>query len=526
MLPPRLYALAVFIIALSLLYSSSLISNYLVSFGSDVPTEYFIFKITEDNAYWSFHLPFLSLLYGRVNAMLSVTILPTIYSTLLNIDSTLIFKLLFPLIFSLVPLGLYQVWQTFVDKKYAFISAFLFMAQGTFYSELLGLNRQMIAELFFVLLLLIITEKKMKSTSKLICFMIFSFALVTSHYSLAEIFLFFISFALISLLVLKRPSRNITVSMVIFFFVIMFTWYLFTSGSTVFDSFLEFGEHIYTQLGDFFNPKSRGEGVLRGLGLEAPPSIWNMISRAFAYVTQALIVVGFVGLILRRTKNRFETEYFMFSSAAMALLAALILVPGLANTLNMSRFYHILLFFLAPFCVIGAEVIVKLLSKREKEFGVSLLLLVVLVPYFLFQTGFVYEVTGSESWSLPLSSHRMDGYKLYCDLGYIDDWSVFAAKWMRKNVDMKYTQVYADLPSRANVLISFRPINGGNILPLSNTTTVALNEMIYLNPLNTIQKTVVAGSYCCSLNELYFLDDMSKIYANGKSEIYRNNVGD
>ena len=527
LLPPKVYPFAVLMIAISLLFHSSLISNYIVSFGSDVPVEYFVLKTTQNSAHWSSTIPyFWDIGYGRTNAMLSVTILPTIYSILLNLDPTWVFKILIPLIFSLVPLGLYQIWKRYIGEKYAFISAFLFMVQSTFYTEMLGLNRQMVAELFFVLLLLVVLNKKMKPFNKMTCFMILSVALVTSHYSLAEIFLFFISFTLISLVGLKRPSRNITVSMVVFFFVVMFSWYIYTSGSAVFDSFLEYGNYVYSQLGEFFNPASRGEMVLRGLGMESPPSIWNMISRIFAYLTQALIVVGFVGLVTKRIRIHLEKEYFTLSLTAMAFLATLILVPGLANTFNMTRFYHILLFFLAPFCVLGAEFLVNLVSKRKEELRVSILLLIVLIPYFLFQTGFVYEVTGSESWSIPLSKHRMDALRLYGASGYIDAPNVFGARWLSKNVDIQNRQVYADLSSRNNILTIYGMIYRGYVDTLSNTTRVAANGTVYLSRLNVVDGIIVGKNQVWNFSELSFLDNMNKIYTNGESEIYKNPIGD
>jgi len=527
LLPPKLYPFALFMIAISLLFHSSFISNYIVSFGSDVLLEHFVFKTTQNNAYWSStNLYFGDIGYGRMNSMLSVTILPTIYSSLLNMDSTWVFKMLFPLIFSFVPLGLYQVWRGYVGKKYAFVSAFFFMAFLVFYTEMLGLNRQMVAELFFVLLLLVVLNKKMKPPSKMVCFMIFSFGLVTSHYGLSQFFLFFISLIFISLFVVKRPSRNITASMVVLFFIVMFTWYIYISSSTAFDSILKFSDYVYSQLGDFFNPAARGQMVLRGLGMESPPTIWNAISRAFAYSTQFLIVVGFVGLVTKRVKVRVEREYFTFSFIAMAFLAALILVPGLAKTMNMTRFYHILLFFLAPFCVLGAEVLVKLVSKRKEELRVSILLLIVLIPYFLFQTGFVYEFTGSEGWSLPLSMHRMSGYRLHRSLGYIYSQDVFGARWMSRNVDIQNTQVYADVSSRNNILISHSMMYEGYVNILSNTTEVPATGTVYLSWLNVVEGLVVGQYYVFNTTEISsILSNMNKIYSNGGCEIYKNADG-
>jgi uncharacterized membrane protein len=521
LLRPKFYFLAVLMIAIAVLFHSVLISRYLVNFGSDIDTEWFVFETVKNNQYWSSVPIFSEVIYNRLNSMLSVTILPTIYSTLLNIDGTQMFKILFPLLFSFTPLALYQMWQKNFGKKMAFAAAFLFIAQTTFYTEMIGLARQMIAELFFVLLLLIIVNERVKPLNKIICFTIFSIALITSHYALAEIFLFFISFALISLVILKRPHRDVNVGMVLLFFALMFTWYIYTSGSSVFDSFVSYGNNVRDQLGDFLNPASRGATVLMGLGIEEVPSIWNAISRAFAYVTEALVVVGLVGLILKRVRINVKTTYIMFSLAAMILLGALLIVPGLANTLNMTRFYHILLFLLAPFCAIGAEVVAKLVPRLRKETAISIVLLIVLIPYFLFQTGFVYEVTNTESWSLSLSMRRMNGYMLYFKLGYVDDFSVFAARWMHTTRDIPDTQLYADIAS-GGMLMAYGSVYGASITLLSNATSVSTNAIVFLSPLNTIYKTIVTYSYPFNSDQLPFLDNINVVYTNGGSEICAN----
>jgi len=516
LLPSRLYAFAIFVIAISLLYHSLLISNYIVSFGSDVTTELFVFKNVQNNAYWG---P--TKFFPRQSSMLSITILPTLYSNLLNVDPTWTFKILFPLIFSFVPVGLYQVWRKYIGERYAFVSAFLFMAQQTFYFEIVSLNRQMVGELFLVLLLLVVFNNRMKRSSKTVCFIVFAFGLVVSHYGLSEIFLFFISMTFIFLFVIKRPSRKIMASMIVLFFVVMFTWYIYTSGSAVFDSILEYGEYVYNQLGEFLNPESRGITVLRGLGLESSPTMLNTVSRAFAYFTQLLIVCGFVGLVTKRIKVHVDRSHFMFFFLAISFLFALIMVPGLAETLNMTRFYHILLFFLAPLSVMGAMFVFNLISNRKQELQVSILLLFVLIPYFLFQTNFAYEVTGSDSWSVPLSKHRMDSLRLYGSSGYIDGHSVFAAQWLSKTIDVEHTQIYADSVSQRNVLTAYGMIYLGDVRVLSNVTKISINDTVYLSPLNTVGGIIVGELYLFNSSELSFINDISKIYANGECEIYK-----
>jgi len=518
----KLYPLIIFIIALSLLYHGSFISSYPISYNSDLARELFICKNTLNNAYWNSSAPYGDARYGRVHSMLSVTVLPVIYSNLLNLESTWVFKVIYPTIFSLVPLGLYILWKEKFGNKVAFISAFLFLSNATFYSELLGLNRQMIAELFFVLLLCIILNNKMKTRNKIICFILISFALITSHYAIAEIFMFFISFSLIFLIITKKFSRKITVSMVVLFFVLMFSWYLYTAHASTFESFVSYCDYVYNSLKDIFNPEAREPEVLRGLGLEPPPTIWNAISRSFAYTIEFLIVIGFISLITKRMQKKInlDDESFAFILIAIVFLALLILIPGLSMTMNMTRFYHILLFIIAPLSVIGADFLTRLF-KQKNEFLASVLIVIVFVPYFLFQTGFVYEIVSNESWSLPLSVHRMPAYKSRGFLGYVDGRDIFCAYWLKTNVNAQNTMIYADISSIDYVLFAYGMIPKEEMLVLNNVTTINSHSVIYLSRLNTVDNTIIGLNYIWNTTDFLFRKDISKIYANGVSEIYK-----
>lgn len=115
--PRKVYPLAILIISLSLLFHDSLIYPYIS--GGDVNFEYHVYKLVEMNSYWDSTSPSAS-----YNAMLSVTILPSIYTYLLNIDGTWIFKIIYQVIFSLVPLGLYLAYKMQTDEKTAFLSVF------------------------------------------------------------------------------------------------------------------------------------------------------------------------------------------------------------------------------------------------------------------------------------------------------------------------------------------------------------------------------------------------------------------
>jgi uncharacterized membrane protein len=509
------YPFAILMIALALLFQVSLISNYILPYGGDSPAEFYVFRTTQLNSQWNPIFAFPSDQgFGRFNAMLSVTVLPTVYSNMLGMDPTWVYKIIYPFIFAFVPLGLYLLWQPYIGKKFAFLAAFLFMAQSTFFTEMTALNRQMIGELFFVLLLLVLLNKKIKLEAKFISFAIFSFSLIFSHYALAEIFLFLVFAAwATSVFYLKRPSFNLRLSMIVFFFVTMFGWYIYTSGAIVFDSFMTFAGYVTSQVGELLNPASRGQEVLIGLGLAQSPSILNTISRAFAYITELFIVLGIVALILKKTHFRFERDFTVFSVVAVALLVALTVVPGLANTLNMTRFYHVLLMLLAPFCIIGMWAFAQFIFKHEKKLLVSLLIVAVLVPYFLFQTNFAYEVAQTDSWSIPLSEYRMNPLRLYGDYGYIDSYSVYGAEWVSKSVPYQNNTVADNALYTA--LTAYGLIYRGYVGGITNETVMHPGEFAYLSYISVeYEKLTWNGTLYAVLNQT------DLIYSNGGSEVY------
>ncbi|MFA5571726.1 MAG: DUF2206 domain-containing protein [Candidatus Bathyarchaeia archaeon] len=510
----KFYAFAILMIAIALLMHVSLVSNYILPYGGDSPVELFVFQNTAQAGHWNatFSIPS-DEAYGRYNAMLSITVLPTVYSSMLGIDGTWVYKIIYPLIFALVPVGLYQLWQPYINKKLAFIAAFLFMAQSTFFTEMLALNRQMIGELFFVLLLLTLLNKNVKHEGKFVAFAIFSFGLIFSHYALAEIFLFLIFAAWITAAIyLKRPSFNLQLSMIAFFFVAMFLWYIYSSGAVVFDSFISFTGYISAQLGEFFNPASRGITVLSGLGLAESPSFLNAISRGVAYLTQIFIVLGVIGLFRKKIPFRFSRDYAIFSMLTVVLLILLLLVPGLANALSMTRFYHILLMILAPFCAIGIWMVAGYISKRNTELTCLVLAVMVVTPYFLFQTNFVYEVAGTESWSVPLSGYRMNPTLLYGSLGFIESYSVHGAKWISSYVPYEYNLVgdnalYTALPA-------YGLIYRGYIKELTPTVPLVSGEFVYLSYISINFEPQTSNGTIPRL-----VNQTSVVYSNGATEV-------
>jgi len=545
LVPPEAYPFVVIAISLFLLFQVSLVSKYII--GYDIHLEYYFANLTSSKSLWNPTIP------HEYNAMLSITILPVLFSNFLNLDLNWVFKAVYPLIFSLVPLSLFVTYEKLTSPRIAFLSVFFFVSMDVFYSGLLGLARQMIAELFFALLILLIVEERLNLQKRRLLFIIFSAALIVSHYSLSYIFIFFLLFAFCISNLLKRSDAEhgklITREVVLLCLIMAIIWYVFVSPAPS-NVLADAIDHIYQSI----------------LSEASPPGVSGLVPRTFSrlhqasqylfYGLQLSIILGLVGSIVRYKKTRFNRQYFSMSVASLFILVACIVVPTFAGTLEMSRFYHIASFSLAPFVVLGiilgistfSSLIVNLGSHlstskvrflhignvRSKDAGLFLISLL-LVLFFLFQVGFVYEITGDRPSSLSLSWNRLQtnpALALEVWLAQTPEQDVFSARWLSRHMDNQ-SKVYADRTSNFMVLTSYgmtptaflseRALSWDYILPPANGS-LAKDSYVYLRELNVIygEMNNPRGKLFNTTTISPFLDRCNKIYTNGGSELYKN----
>ena len=193
------YPIALSMIGMSLLLMNGLTSNYIM--GRDVHYEYYVFQVTLSHFHWN-----ISDYYSAYNACLSLTILPAVYNVLTGVSGQYVFKLLFGILGSVLPLIVYIVAQKYVSKKYAFLATLLLVFQ-IFFVYLLGCIRQEIAIIFFFLAIMILFDKELNKSSRKILFLIFMFSIVVSHYTTS-----YVSFILILPILLfpflKKPGKR------------------------------------------------------------------------------------------------------------------------------------------------------------------------------------------------------------------------------------------------------------------------------------------------------------------------------
>ena len=249
---------------------------------------------------------------------------------------TWVFKIIYVFIFSLIPLGLYKLFKEQTNEKIAILSCLFFVSFYVFYTEMIQLARQEIAELFLVLLILLFVNSKMNNATKSLMLVIFSFSLIVSHYGLSYIYMLLLISVFVILIFVDKPkfkkrfdllfksnriedsrsflieNKNITLNFVLLFVVFLIGWYLYISGSDTFNTILNIGNNIAVNfISDFFNPTAaQGLSIIQSSASTPLHEVWKLLQ----YFTQFLIIIGIIALIFKKDKINLilNTLFFQF----------------------------------------------------------------------------------------------------------------------------------------------------------------------------------------------------------------------
>lgn len=564
---PSIYPLAIFVIGLCLLYQTTLMSPYLI--GSDIYTEYQSYRLAVGSGFWEASIP------STVNSCLSITILAPVYSLLLNIDGIWMFKTIYPLVFALVPLILFHIFSQQMSQRKAFLAAFFFMAVPTFSLEMIALCRQQIAELFFALVILLLVDRKLRTGQKLTLLIIFSMAIIVSHYSLGFIGFIYMGLFLPLVFVIRSsffkkawgwltaklgglPQRLISqqstpakvlIIVVVIYFIAGFAWYSTVASGVNFNLISRLWTQQTTTITTIETPAlvqfgERDVLIQTALGLDFPEaSPQGKGFRIFQYITELFLIIGCLRLVFRQKALRFTAEYTALSVTSALLILACIFLPGFAGALNTTRWYHITLITLAPFCILGGEWVwlgasslwrkrrhvvrgFSLASREDSQAFLGFIALGILIPYFLFTSGFIYEATRQNitdridtPYSIALSSYRLDLAGVF----YWQDGA--AARWLTQQASAE-TKVYTDHHTFRPLMLSEFP---GQIvgLPLDASELVE-DSYIYLSTWNMDKRelTFAVGpglrqhvSFSCIPGLITAMEDRNRIYNNGGAQI-------
>ena len=495
--------------------------------------EFYAFKSTSDMSQWvltATSSPSTPSLFPTYS-MLSVTILPTIFERITGVTGVWVFKLLYPAIVCFMGIGTYVLYRTQTSSKVAFLAAFFFLAVSV--GKGWGSDKQLVAQLFFAALFFLLLKKGLPRLKRNFLFLIFSFGLVVSHYSLAYLFMIITVIAWFFLW-FRNYARTgsfsfdqieIPFDLVIIYLTIAFSWYAFVNASEALYQILDTISTVMTSFGQFFNIGSRGTALI-GLGVVQTPTVLHQISAGFFFLTEFLIVFGFLWIFFKDRMN-FAFEYRLFAAISVAIIVANLMFPRLADTFLMSRFYQTTLIILAPLAMIGGKVILNRIPrlKIKKKLVYPILAILIFVPFFLFQTGFTYEVAGVENEALTLDLGRWDNFKLYYFI--VDGRDVAGATWLSEHTNVSNIILFADYRAQQSSLTAYGMIGRGQIALLLNETNpiVTNDQFIFLRPVNVNEGLIDGFDAVFNSSKLSpIIKNAPKVYSSGGCEIYKGNL--
>jgi len=541
--PERIYPLVIFLISISLLVMLALRSNHII--GLDAHQEYYFFQTTLYNLHWGI------LEHSALDACLAISLLPTIYQSILNVNSEFLFKILYSLLFSISPLIIYVISKRYVGEVYAFLASCFFMFQHNFLMTELH-ARTNTAILFFAFAMMVLFSDKIDPLKKRILFIVFMASCMVSHYSTTYIFFFVMAGTFIGIEALSKKytfKKVISLTMVILFFSMIFFWYSQVT-ETAFNAGVGFVEETLSNLNKFFVEETRSTNVQAMLGKDImQKGIPHKIEFVFSWLTFAFTGIGVITLLRRYKemsfselklkkpdflKDKFEVTYLVIALVLSGLLVATVALPYITVGYSLERQYIFAMVVLSVFFVVGGITLSKhffflkkrkpVLKEKQKssakntsEGRAYLIILLVLIPYFLCVTGVMYNIFGVPR-SIILNSEG-EQYDLY----YVHDQESYGAKWLGDYAERENLRIYTDFAGANAVIshsgISYSLINRYTLLEKD----IEIKGYIYLRYYNVVDNKLL-GREGEKRDITEYSDKFagkSKLYNNGGAEIWK-----
>lgn len=563
-----LYPFALFMVSLGVLLMLSFRSWHISGF--DISIEYEVFQITQNHMHWA-----LEYFKNEYNTCLSITILPTYLSSLLNINDTYIYKLFFQIIFAFTPVGIfYLVKKLNQTNIIAFLAGLFYMCTPWFIDPMTTLNRQEIAFFFFCLVLLLLFQNNLSRFAKYSLLGLMTLGLVTSHYS--STYITVLMFTLIYLLGLfinifrwirfrsfkKGISINISPIYLVFLIAATFTWFSVINQST--KNLTEVTTHTFENIPNIFNSDLR-TSIIKQLfstkkeqtskeiydeyyriksgeyndktkyatyhpdhysGYQLKPKIpeqipvtnqtmASVVNNVYKYLLmfiQVFLVVGTLYLIFTKKGREIGANFLLFMLASELLLGLIIVLPYISLGYNFDRLYMQVMFILTLVEILGGIIFLNLLI-RNKEISIKILS-IFYIGIFLYTYGFIWQLTGGKTVTW------LNNFGHYYNQTYTQTSDYLSAKWMREISGNP--RIYTTSQGR-NILAAYAYKN--HIKTAVFPSTIEKYAYVYVTNTNILTKSASFYFRGEHFEYEYPFDFIKKnknlIYNNGGSEVYK-----
>jgi uncharacterized membrane protein len=552
-IPENAYPLIIFMASISLVLLMGMRSSHII--GTDAHVEYFIFRQTVSNEKWQI------IANSTLDSCLSISVLPTTYQIFLNTNPEYLFKILYPLLFSISPLVIYIIARDHLGNVYSFLASIFFMSQNAFLSTTAN-SRTNIAVLFVALSIMVLLSVRLHVLEKRLLFIIFTFSCVVSHYSTTYIFFGALLFAFISIQIIYRlfayrersatnknllddeqniidsslqaastgPSKPVlTLGILAIFFVIIFLWYSQITG-VAFDNGVGFIANSVKSMQDFFIVESRQDNLAMAFGYKADElAVTYKIYIVFMWLTVLFVAIGVLTTLSRYQHmvalpsgnrddfpelltKRFDIKFFSLALISSVIMVATVAIPFVSRGYGFDRAYLLTTIVLSSFFVLGGMRVAEIIRFRWKY----LVVLMVLLPFFMCTTGSIYQLFGD-----PRSINLNTEGSIF-DMLYIYDQDTMSAKWLQ-NYSEKNITIYADYTGISRIISQ-----GGFYKTLQDRAYEIIPKQkplgksyIYLRRFNIATSMILDKNKQMQNMTDYFYEFAKKeiVYSNGASNI-------
>lgn len=560
---PKVHPWNIYLIALAFVLSGSLRSLFIAA--TDATLEYGLANYVIRNNVWNYW-------QGDNNyyGMLSIVILPPVLSIFLNQSLLIIFKVLYPFIFSLLPVSIYYIFNKIANNKIAFLGTLFFIVQPNFAIWNLLPPRQELAFLFLSLMYLTLFSKSLSSNTRNLLFIVFGFGLMTSHYSttylatIVFIFTYIINRLLVVFSKKFRKVRNaelyykhephISLLSLVMYLSLFVLWYFIATniGFKAFDiaktkllnnafsiesspinifNFRSANRHRnylndYIQLienkkiTDFSSSDTSKYPVYLRPTSEVP------IVNNYAYylinsekIKIFLLALGglsiLIGIILSyKILLHNHRLYLILSLVSLSCLLFFAQLPFVNGSYDPIRLYLQMLLILAPFSVFAFS----WLSKIHKNLD-TIYFTLFTIFYFYFLTHFQYSIIGGNKAQLIFSNAGKD-----FDFNYTTSQEINAIDWLMKlnnNYEMMVFDNYAQFKIYQS---NYYSLNGNvklDVIPQSINT----KDYVFATRANIVQgitfKYSDGGLLIYNFPIEFLSAKKNQVYSNGKSSIFK-----
>jgi len=531
------FRIMVWSVSLTLLLASASFSPYLS--GWDIQREFPIFQQVSRSGVWNAQL---DIFESSFNSVISVSILPAMIRAVSGLDGQTVFKFTFPLIFSTVPVVLYNIYRRVVSSKAAFLSVYLFMSYFAFYNEVNQIAKQMIAELLFVLLIWISLSAIRPKRSGATFAVLLTAGLTLSHYTLTYMYAGIITFSLIISRITRRVVAASTLMMIILCVVMTLVWYSFVAGGSAVMALTNFLSILVRSIvRDFLNPAARPYEALQAIGLTAwTPGFLHDLYRITNYIVQFCLLLGFIAFARKKNKTVVERKVLPLMTVGLILIGSAVILPNFGG-IPLPRIYHISLLLASPCFVIGAELLESLwrktyamlargLSIPQLPFssrGKMIIAATILLSYFLFTSGWVWAVSLDAPVSVVLDGRRMANYSDDTKVAYYSEvdlpTDVSGALWLASYGENDH--VCSDYISYGHVLIAYGGLNSTSFHSCSPSdlrkSYTFLSELNLLHGIEVnLSESVFGGTSYYKFSADLFTNGSNRLYSNGGTAIF------